>query len=463
MLGPTDGGGQAEFAPPRRLIPEDVALPAGYRIEAIARELTFPTAITFDDAGRLYVVEAGYSYGPVTTTPRLLRIRSDGAHETIASGGNPPWNGVAHHRGAFYVAEGEHLGRLTRIAMDGTITPLVEDLPSFGDHHTNGPVLGPDGWLYFAQGTATNSGVVGVDNWKFGWLERYPRFHDVPGADITLRGHNFESENPLTEDPRDRAVTGAYMPFGTPSTPGQVVKGQVKATGSILRVKPEGGKVEQVAWGLRNPFGLAFAPDGRLYVTENGFDIRGSRPVFGSADFLWKITPGTWYGWPDFVGGHPIEDHRYKAPGKPQPRFLLAEHPNAPPKPTAALGVHSSSNGLDFSRSAAFGHVGKAFIAQFGDMVPEVGKVLSPVGFKVIMVDPETGVVEDFAVNRGSVNGPASKLGSGGLERPVSARFGLKGEALYVVDFGVMTMGPKGPEPRAKTGVIWRITREGRS
>src|SRR3712207_7832861 len=55
-------------------------------------------------------------------------------------------------------------------------------------------------------------------------------------------------------------------------------------------------------------------------------------------------------------------------------RSVLAHHPNQPPRPAAVLGVHSSSNGLDFSRSTAFGHVGQAFIAEFGDQAPDTGK-----------------------------------------------------------------------------------------
>lgn len=59
-----------------------------------------------------------------------------------------------------------------------------------------------------------------------------------------------------------------------------------------------------------------------------------------------------------------------------------------------------------------FGHVGQAFVAQFGDMATGVGEVLSPVGFKVVRVDVETRVINDFAVNKGATNGPASWLGS---------------------------------------------------
>ncbi len=456
------GGGETGFETPRQLRAADVALPEGYRIEPVAIGLTFPTGVAFDDAGGIYVVEAGYSYGEVFTTPRLLRIEADGRSTTLASGGNPPWNGVTYHQGAFYVAQGGVLegGRILRISPEGEVTPLIENLPSMGDHHTNGPVIGPDGWIYFAQGTVTNSAVVGEDNYGFGWLPRFPRLHDVPCQDIRLTGENFTTSNPLTEEPDDQVSTGAFSPFGTPTAARQTVRGQVPCSGAVMRIRPGGGAPELVAWGFRNPFGLAWSPQGRLHVTDNAYDNRGSRPVWGAGDMLWAVTPGIWYGWPDFHAGRPVTDaDHYRTPGRRAPIFLLAEHPNMPPRPAAVLGVHSSSNGFDFSRSASFGHVGEAFVAQFGDMAPDVGKVLSPVGFKVVRVDVESGVTRDFAVNRGDTNGPASRIGGGGLERPLAARFDPAGAALYVVDFGVMTMGERGPEPRSGTGVLWRITR----
>jgi glucose/arabinose dehydrogenase len=459
---PSQGGGETDFQMPRAIDPADIALLDGFRIEAVATGFTFPTGVAFDEQGRVYVTEAGYSYGEVWTTPRLLRIEPAGGNTVIAVGEHAPWNGVDFGDGAFYVAEGGHAGggRIVRVGMDGTMTPLVDGLPSLGDHHTNGPLVGPDGWLYFAQGTATNSAVVGMDNWEFGWLERHPEFHDIPCRDLTLAGRNYTTPNPFTPDSDDQAVTGSYVPFGTPTSEGQVIPGEIPCSGAIFRVRLSGGAPELVAWGLRNPFGLALSPDGVLYVTENQYDVRGSRPVFGTGDLLWRITPGTWYGWPDFFAGRPLtDDDWYEPPDEPAPGFVLAEHPNAPPEPAASLGVHSSSNGLDFSRNPGFGHVGDAFIAQFGDMAPGVGKVLDPVGFKVVRVDVDTGVIHDFATNDGDSNGPGSWLGTGGLERPVAVRFDPSGTALYVVDFGVMAIGERGPEPREGTGVLWRITR----
>jgi glucose/arabinose dehydrogenase len=461
----SSGGGQISVAPARHVQADDVRVPVGYRVEVAATGLTFPTGVTFDDQGRAYVVESGYCYGEVWTTPRLLRIDPEGASTVIASGDRAPWTGVAFYRGAFYVAEGgeEGGGAIVRITMDGHITPLIENLPSVGDHHTNGPAIGPDGMLYFGIGTATNSAVVGIDNYKFGWLKRHRDFHDIPGADLTLAGRNFTTSDPFSEDKDAKAVTGAYMPFGMRSSPGQVIPGHVPCTGAILRISIDGGQAHLVAWGLRNPFGLAFSPEGRLFATENSFDARGSRPIWGTGDVLWAIEPGMWYGWPDYNAGEPLNrPGRFKGPGMDEPGFVLAEHPNKPPKPAAVFGVHSSSNGFDFSRSEQFGHTGEAFVAQFGDTAPGVGKVMGPVGYKVVRVDVRTGVIHDFAINRAKEYGPASYLKTGGLERPTAARFSPDGRALYVVDFGQLLETSTGkPKPQTRTGVLWRITRRG--
>jgi glucose/arabinose dehydrogenase len=215
-----------------------------------------------------------------------------------------------------------------------------------------------------------------------------------------------------------------------------------------------------VAWGFRNPFGLAHSPDGKLFVTENGYDERGSRKVWGTGDVLWEIKTGMWYGWPDFSAGKKMwSDEEFSGPNK-ELKPLLKKHPNTPPKPTAIFGVHSSSNGLDFSKADAFGFKGEAFVAQFGDLSPKVGKVLLPVGFKVVRVDVATGIIRDFATNKGKRNGPASFLNRGGLERPVSVKFDPSGNALYVVDFGIMKVTPQGPQPQMNTGMVWKITKQ---
>ena len=456
------GGGATELAEDARTVdPEDIALPFGYRIEAVAMGLTFPTGVTFDEKGNIYVVEAGYSYGEVWETPRLLRVR-DGQLEVIAEGGkNGPWTGATRHGGAFFVAEGGELngGRILRITDDGKIAVIADQLPSRGDHHTNGPAVGNDGLIYFGIGTATNSGIVGEDNLRFGWLKRYPDFHDTACRDVRLAGENFRTKDVVKGE--GEVATGAFVPFGTTTVKGQMIKGRIPCNGAILRVKPEGGDLELFAWGFRNPFGLAFSPDGELFVTDNGYDDRGSRPVFGAGDPLWLVKQGTWYGWPDYSAGLRLDEgNQFKPFLQEKPRLLLSEYPNHPPNPAAILPVHASANGFDFSRSDNFGHRGEAFVAEFGDQSPPTGKSLGAVGFKVVRVDVRTGVIHEFAANKGKTTGPASAQGSKGLERPVAARFDPSGEALYVVDFGILKETAKGTVPQQKTGVLWRITRE---
>lgn len=449
----SDGGGQARFTPPRELRPQDIAVPSGYMVERVASGLTFPSAAVFDDKGRLHVVEAGYSRGEAWATPRLLRLEPNDQWSVVAAGErNGPWTGADFRDGYFFIAEGGQLegGRILKIDLDGKVSRLVEGLPSQGDHHTNGPALGPDGFVYFGQGSATNSGVVGTDNELFGWVDRAPAHRDIPCRELELAGLNFAHP--------DKGATGAFSPLGAATRAGQKILGRLPCNGAILRIKPGGGPLELVAWGLRNPYGLAFSPDGRLFATEHGYDERGSRPVWGAGDHLWAISSGTWYGWPDYSGGKPLADRRL-SPGGRAVAALLSREPGRPPRPAAEFAVHASASGLDFSRSEAFGHVGEAFVAEFGDLAPLSGKLLGPVGFKVVRVQLETGAVEDFAVNRGRTNGPASLLRSGGLERPIALRFSPDGSALYIVDFGVVTAHKEGIKPYKGTGAVWRIRR----
>src|SRR5436190_24299515 len=100
----SSGAGQTSFHSPRQVDPFDVAVTAGFRIEAVATGLTFPTGVTFDSAGKVYVVESGYAYGEVWTKPRLLRIDTDNRRTEIAAGDkNGPWTGVTFRNGAFLV------------------------------------------------------------------------------------------------------------------------------------------------------------------------------------------------------------------------------------------------------------------------------------------------------------------------------------------------------------------------
>lgn len=101
------------MTPDRIFRAEDVQVPTGYRVELVAKGLTFPTGATFDDDGNLYVTESGYSYEPEFEKTKLIRVDKDGSLTTGCEGErNGPWNGVQYHQGYFYLQENYFAGRV---------------------------------------------------------------------------------------------------------------------------------------------------------------------------------------------------------------------------------------------------------------------------------------------------------------------------------------------------------------
>lgn len=438
--------------------PADILLPSGYVAEVVATGFNAPVHCTFDDAGYCYVSECGHK---IDSKPRILRVDvRTGDYEPFFELPDERWDLTGAFTGACWL-DGKlyfcNTDSVSRLGADGSITDIVTGLP-WGDHHTNHPVAGPDGKIYWGQGSVTNMGVVGADNFAYEWLPDHRQQHDVPAEDVTLAGNNYEFRNVLG-NVLEKVRSGAFVPFGTETQPGQVIRGDTKCNGAILRCNPDGTDLEVVAWGLRNPYGVAFAPNGTMFATEHGSDERGGRYITGDPDDLYRIQPGSWYGWPDFASGIPLDDAHWGSGGQGR-EPVLAVHPNpTPPKPVVSFPSHAGSNGLAFSHSPQFGFEGDAFVALFGDVAPvTVAGALRPVGFKVVRVDVERGEVVDFAVNK--IEGPASKLPHNGFERPSHCAFGADG-ALYVVDWGQIKIAPEigGIRMQKGTGTLWRIRR----
>jgi glucose/arabinose dehydrogenase len=440
---------------PRQPNPAAIAVPQGYRVEVLATGLNAPSSLEITPDGAIYIGESGYggAYAATAgvegaTSGRILRLERDGHLAVVAGEFNPPLAGFQHDvDGNLYVS---HAGVISAITATGR-RDILTGLPSWGDHKNNNLTLGPDGKLYFVQGTVTNSGMVGLDNWVL-WGRYFPSPRDIPCQDITLRGYNVTTADPRSLIPGQRVQTGAYSPFGHKTVAGQVIQGELPCNGAVMRVNPDGSDLELVAWGLRNPFDLRFAPDGALYVTDNGPDTRGSRP-FQGPDLLHRIRPGAWYGWPDYWNGQSVTELTTSGREKPQP--LLAKVPARPEKAFFAFEQHPAASGFDFA-PASFGFGGQAFVAQWGSGFPATAQDPSLRGFNVLRVDLHTRKSEVFARNK--QQGPASLGSLGGFERPVVARFGPDG-ALYVLDWGHMGVTRKGPYHVPDGGVLWRISK----
>lgn len=468
-------------------------LPHGYMIQPVLWNLTLPTAVTFDDNGSMYIAESGYSYGAFKPIPRILKLDSAGIISVFVDRGlNGPitdidWN---NHNAAIYVS---HRGVISAVDGRGHVKDLIVGLPSMGDHQNNQIAFGPDARLYFGQGTTTNSGVAGEDSYAYEWLKTSPEIHDIPGKNITLTGVNYRSMNPL--DPQNLtsyATTGAFVPFGHSTTKGEVIPGNAKCSGCIISASANGTGLKMVAWGLRNPYGVAFTADGKkLIVANNGADERGSRRVGNDSDKIDLVNVSNpqqignqWFGWPDFYGNaEPVTNPKFISESSENTsmplQFLIQNHPPVQ-KPAALVGEGVAVTQLAVSNNTSFGFKGMAFVGEYGTAAPLIhpfAQITQPMpGFKpmingqrIIMFNPQTNNFTDFLTLK-----HADKS-----FRPVGVKFNLNGDALYIVSIGKSeirehnTVGTLGAGlypfasihatvwPYPNTGAVWKMTEVG--
>jgi glucose/arabinose dehydrogenase len=345
---------------------------------------------------------------------------------------------------------------ITILRKNGSRSDIISGLPSCGDYSNSRVAFGTDDKMYFGQGTITNSGVVGTDNL---WVHTYPCAHDIPGSYFILNGQNFAANNIFLGEAEEIVYTGAFSAFGEANEPHEIRKGMTKASGSILRANLDGTGLELVAWGLRSPSYVKFNKQGRLFVSNNGYDIRGSRPIANAPDEFHYIIPGSWYGWPDYAGGEPVTSDRFTPEGGKPLEFLLLNHPNIPPKPYAIFPPESTIIGFEFNYNSKFSSPGDIYIAEFGSVTPgtydDSMTHYEGVGHRLSRIDMFSGAVSTFAINKSGFS--ASITREGGFSRPSDIAFGPDG-AMYVVDMGINEINdPNKFIPN--TGVIWKITK----
>lgn len=120
-----------------------------------------------------------------------------------------------------------------------------------------------------------------------------PGGHPTPAKDIVLTGYNIELPD-FRPGGKGTVLTGAFMPFGTATEPGQVVKGNNKCGGSILVFDPGNAEatVKPYAWGFRNTIGIAWNKAGELFVSLNGYDNAAGRPINDYHDGSYRVKEG---------------------------------------------------------------------------------------------------------------------------------------------------------------------------
>src|SRR5215813_15389650 len=358
----------------------DIMLPAGFKVSVFATGLNFPTGIAFLRHGNgfdVFVLESGHGLPSVCNeqdkfgsgafdpknpfTPDILVFNQSGtllrtlAKPTATGGFQPagPAVDIAFEKGfsggrlfasdsnqATHAQGQNNSSRIVTVdPMTGKVTPFITGLPT-GDHPTEQFAI-KDGYIYWSQGSTTNSGVVGRDNG--GGANQ----QDIPCQDIVLSNNVFDSGGGVK--------TSGYSAFGV-QRPGATVPAFEGATargmcdGSVLRARLNNSNptatIEPFSWGYRNGYALRFAPNnhplnGGLLVGEDGADERGARPSQNAPDsfhLAQQNKDGTpdYHGWPDRYGFLPTTQAVFNPVGGPGDDLCVPDPANPPSFCTSA-------------------------------------------------------------------------------------------------------------------------------
>src|SRR5881396_2928821 len=267
---------------------ENIVVPSGFEVSVFKSGLNFPTAVAFRGNRQrfeVFVLESGHGLSSRCNdetssvvggefsatnpfTPDILvfdqsgnRIRGPLAKPTTSGVGlqaHGPAIDIAFENGfqggRLFATDSNQAIRavgaqnnssriVTVNPQTGQVTPFITGLPT-GDHPAE-QITFKGGWIYWSQGSTTNSGVVGRDNG--GGANQ----HDIPCQDITLSGHLFDSGGGVT--------TSGYSDFGTHRTTVPAfdsATGPGICDGAILRAKVNAtdpkSTIEPFSWGYRN-------------------------------------------------------------------------------------------------------------------------------------------------------------------------------------------------------------------
>lgn len=203
-----------------------------------------------------------------------------------------------------------------------------------------------------------------------------------------------------------------YVSIGSASNVGEFGMDKEVRRAVIVEINPDGSGERIYGAGLRNPVGMDWEPSsGELWTAVNERDELGDEIV---PDYITSVEPEGWYGWPYTYWGKHV-DPRWEA----QHPESLGTAPDSLTQrsitPDYALGSHTASLGLAFSKSSSFPQ--GAYIGQHGSWNRS-----HLVGYKVVYVPFEdgkpSGKPQDFLTGFVADEGNAEVYG-----RPVAVMF----------------------------------------
>jgi len=300
--------------------------------------------------------------------------------------------------GTVYVASGK-LGEIFQVQVDSKLGSLATLTDFTGTHFQDVLAMAHDGSSLLVQHRRNLTRVI--DNDRDGIAERFEHLLAFPQL---LDPKSYDWGYGMVPDKNG----GYIVSFATHAVGSQEMKG----SGSAIRLNPDpsGWKVEEVAFGMRNPVGWTPGPDGDVFFTDN----QGN---WMSSNRLSQLVPDRYYGFPN-------------------PKQL--DHRSKPVGPTAVwvpYGWAKSINGVTYDTTGGkFGpFAGHFFLAE----VMEGGAIIRAQLEKV--KDQYQGACFPFW-NRGLLGpvtvtfDPAGRLWVGSLTEPGWMRQPDRG-ALYSIEY----------------------------
>lgn len=204
-------------------------------------------------------------------------------------------------------------------------------------------------------------------------------------ADLPGGGYNQHWTRNVVVSPDGKKL---YVSIGSQSNDNE----EPLPRASVQVMNLDGEERQTFAYGLRNPVGLAFDPITKeLYATVNERDGLGDNLV---PDYLTRLRPGEFYGWPyAYLTPHNLDPRQFANGQSKRPDLVSRTR-----TPDVLFQAHSAALGLQFYNGKTFPEKYRngAFVAFRGSWNRDRGT-----GYKIVFVPFDTkgrpqGYYEDF-------------------------------------------------------------------
>ena len=246
----------------------------------------------FDNDGNIYVAYKN----------SVERINEDNKVERLLSNDTLKIYDIAVYKNYLIISSGNSI---VKYDLDnGTFSDIVNNIPNNGINKEIKLLIKGD-ILYASIGSNTNSGVV-----------------DSPGAEVDIPSFHWI----LSGKKYGSGGTSGFCKYSESAQEDSTINEGKLSNASIISCNLIDNEITTYATGIRNVKGYSITSDGKIIAIVGGVEDFGARPLANDKDYIYRIKEKSWYGWPDFSGGDPVNSPRFIS-GKEANGFIIKNHP----------------------------------------------------------------------------------------------------------------------------------------